>query len=231
MSAAGRCAARTPKGAASPPLTFDKAAAPGLGDAPREGTGPPLRPPGCCALPAATALRTGLDPGDHCGPSARRYGQVPACPAPWRGASGDPHAHGTYDGRKDTQLNWRSILARSGKITRIRYEEVSTLSGDCRLSIGLRRGYDFSLDGGRFSGGCRRGGGRGGCVTAQAQSARQFPSKHGRCDLSYLSSLRDSCHVTPGAQAMVTASLFMIMTGSGAVLTARLYRSRRGRML
>ena len=132
MSAAGRCAAQTPKGAASPPLTFDKAAAPGLGDAPHEGTGPPLRPPGCCASPAATAQRAGLDPGDHCGPSARRYGQAPACPAPWRGASGDPHAHGTYDGRKDTQLNWRSILARSGKITRIRYEEVSTLSGDCR---------------------------------------------------------------------------------------------------
>ena len=73
-----------------------------------------------------------LDPGDHCGPSGRKHGQAPACPAPWRGASGDPHAHGTDDGRQDTHLNWRSILVKSGEITRIRYEEVSTLPGDCR---------------------------------------------------------------------------------------------------
>ena len=137
MSAASRYAAQTRTEAASPPLTFDKsAAAPGLGDAPREGTGPPLQPPGCCASPAATALRAGLDPGDHCGPSGRKHGQAPACPAPWRGASGDQHAHGTDDGRQGTHLNWRSILAKSGKITRIRYEKVSTLPGDCRYAAG-----------------------------------------------------------------------------------------------
>jgi hypothetical protein len=122
VSAAGRCAAQTQKEAATPPLTFDQeAAAPGPGDAPREDTGPPLRPPGCCASPAATALRADLDPGDHCGPSGRRYGQAPACPSPQRGASGDSPAHGTNGGRQDTQLNWRSILERSSKITRIRY--------------------------------------------------------------------------------------------------------------
>jgi hypothetical protein len=39
-----------------------------------------------------------------------------ACPAPWRGASGDPDAHGTNGRRQDTPLDWRSILARSGKL-------------------------------------------------------------------------------------------------------------------
>jgi len=64
MSPAGRCAAQTRTKAASP-LTFDeKAAAPGLGDAPREGTGPPLRPQGCCASPAGDGpCGAGLDPG------------------------------------------------------------------------------------------------------------------------------------------------------------------------
>jgi hypothetical protein len=135
VNAAGSCAAQDWKEAASPPLTCgQEAATPGLGDAPREGTGPPLQP-GCCASPAATALRAGLDPGDHCGPSDRRYGQAPAGPAQRRGASGDPHAHGANDGRQVTYVNWRSILAKSGKITRTRYEEVSTLAGDCQRRI------------------------------------------------------------------------------------------------
>jgi hypothetical protein len=43
VTAAGRCAAQGKKEAASPPLTFgNEAAALGPGDAPREGTGPPL---------------------------------------------------------------------------------------------------------------------------------------------------------------------------------------------
>ena len=58
MSAAGRCAAQTRTEAASPPLTFNnKAAAPGLRDAPRKGTRPPLQRQGCCASPAATMPR------------------------------------------------------------------------------------------------------------------------------------------------------------------------------
>src|SRR5262249_6910879 len=45
--------------------------------------GPPLRPRGCCAPPAAAALRAGLDPGDRCGPSAAATtGQARACPRP-----------------------------------------------------------------------------------------------------------------------------------------------------
>jgi hypothetical protein len=43
--------------------------------------GPPLRPPGCCASPAATALRAGLDPGDLCGPwAAETKGQAQGLP-------------------------------------------------------------------------------------------------------------------------------------------------------
>ena len=51
--------------------------------APAKGTGPPLRPQGCCASPwRATALRAALDPGDHCGPSGqeKRAGHRPAPP-------------------------------------------------------------------------------------------------------------------------------------------------------
>ena len=59
------------------------------GDAPREGTGPPLRPQGCCA-PLRGGPAAGPDPGDLCGPSGRKYGQAPACPAPGRGAPDGP---------------------------------------------------------------------------------------------------------------------------------------------
>ena len=37
-------------------------------------------------IAAATALRAGPDPGDHCGPSGRKRGQAQACPALARGA-------------------------------------------------------------------------------------------------------------------------------------------------
>ena len=81
MTAAGRCAAPGQDGGGCAAALSRKAAALWPGDAPREGTGPPLRRQACCASPAATALRTGPDPGDHCGPSGRKYGQAPACPA------------------------------------------------------------------------------------------------------------------------------------------------------
>ena len=81
MTAAGRCAAPGRDGGGCAAALSRKAAALWPGDAPREGTGPPLRRQACCASPAATALRTGPDPGDHCGPSGRKHGQAPACPA------------------------------------------------------------------------------------------------------------------------------------------------------
>ena len=52
-----------------------------------QGTGPPLRPPGCCASRwRATALRAALDPGDHCGPWGQEERQAQACPRAARGA-------------------------------------------------------------------------------------------------------------------------------------------------
>jgi len=94
--------AMTKKAAAAPPAHPQEAAAPGPGDAPRKGTGPPLRPQGCCAslkrrLPVPQVRGAGLDPGDLCGPSGRKSGQAPACPARRRGASGEPGAHATDD--------------------------------------------------------------------------------------------------------------------------------------
>jgi hypothetical protein len=81
MSPAGRCAAQDKEKAASPP-TSGRLPRSRRGDAPREGTGPPLRPQGCCASPAGDGPRgAGLDPGDHCGPSGRKHGQALACPA------------------------------------------------------------------------------------------------------------------------------------------------------
>ena len=85
------------------------------------------------APPASRLLRTaarrpaaGPDPGDLCGPSGRKYGQAPACPAPGRGASGDHWSPRTSE-RQENEVNWRSIIRRECKITRIRYEEVSTV--------------------------------------------------------------------------------------------------------
>jgi hypothetical protein len=81
MSTAGGCAAQDNEKAASP-LTSSRLPRSRPGDAPREGTGPPLRPQGCCASPAGDGpCGAGLDPGDHCGPSGRKHGPALACPA------------------------------------------------------------------------------------------------------------------------------------------------------
>ena len=95
MTAAGRCAAQGKKEAASPPLTFDnEAAAPGPGDAPREGTGPPLSVKAGCDR-GTTANRQAawhmytrspaLSAEPPAAPEGSESGQAPACPA--RGAA------------------------------------------------------------------------------------------------------------------------------------------------
>ena len=67
---------------AASPLSAGRLPRSRRGDAPREGTGPPLRSQGCCASPAGDGPRgAGPDPGDHCGPSGRKHGQALACPA------------------------------------------------------------------------------------------------------------------------------------------------------
>ncbi len=127
MTAAGRCAAQgMKKEAASPPLTFDeKAAACQAGGRAARGYG--------AAPPASRLLRTaarrpaaGLDPGDLCGPSGRKYGQ--AQPAPPRGAARPvTTVTATCQRMPGNKVNWRSILRRGDEITRISYEEVSTV--------------------------------------------------------------------------------------------------------
>ena len=81
MTAAGRCAAQAMKEAAPPPLTFEeKAAAHQAGRRAARGYGAAPPASRLLRIASATALRAGLDPGDLCGPSARKYGQ--AQPAP-----------------------------------------------------------------------------------------------------------------------------------------------------
>ena len=91
MSAAGRCAAREENKKAASPLTYQWLPRSRRGDAPLEGTGPPLRPQGCCAPPAGGGpCGAGLDPGDRCGPSRQETRAGPGLPRPGRGASGEP---------------------------------------------------------------------------------------------------------------------------------------------
>src|SRR5207245_2529890 len=80
--------------------------------------------------PAARRPAAGPDPGDLGGPSGRKYGQAPACPAP--GAARPPVRARRTNGRQEPKVNWRSIVRRNGKITRIHYEEVSTVGGESR---------------------------------------------------------------------------------------------------
>ncbi len=135
MSAAGRCAAPDGKEAASPPLAFDKkAAALWPGDAPREGTGPPLRRQACCASPAATALRAGPDPGDHCGPSGRKYGQAPACPAQIAARPVTTGPRAPADARE------RSELAFDSQKKRRNYTNPLTVSVHASRGLPRRRG-------------------------------------------------------------------------------------------
>ena len=125
MIAAGRCAAQGTKEAASPPLTFDdNAAARQAGGRAARGYGAAPPASRLLRIAGATALRAGLDPGDLCVPSARKYGQAqPAPPGP--GASDGPLPRAQRN--VGYYVNWRSIVRRNGKITRIRYEEVSTV--------------------------------------------------------------------------------------------------------
>ena len=96
------------------------------------GAAPPASSPSVTAgqprtvtLPGTRTREDSLDPGDLCGPSGRKYGQAPACPRP-----GARRVRIPLPGHKRTPgngMNWRSIVRRSGEITRIGYEEVSTV--------------------------------------------------------------------------------------------------------
>ncbi len=79
-------------------------------------------------IAAATALRAGPDPGDHCGPSGRKRGQAQACPSQERGAPGG-HA----------RAGARSLSVRDRKV-KITTSEVSTIPGESRRAY-----YDRKL--------------------------------------------------------------------------------------
>ena len=89
MTAAGRCAAQTPKEAASPPLTPVMLPRSRPGDAPRKDTGPPLSVKAGCD-PRATADREAawrtytrspaLSAEPPAAPGGRKSGQAQACP-------------------------------------------------------------------------------------------------------------------------------------------------------
>ena len=94
MSTAGRCAAPDRKEAASPPLIPGKAAAPGAGDAPLKGTGPPLSVKAGCDRGTTANRETAwhmytrspaLSAEPPAAPEGSESGQAPACPT--RGAA------------------------------------------------------------------------------------------------------------------------------------------------
>ena len=118
------------------------AARPRPGNAPRKGyvAAPPASRLLRTALRAA-ALRAGLDPGDHCGPAGRKYGQAPACPArsTARPRAGDTHSlpdqgEALLLTRREVEGTDVRVARTEAKITRNRYEDLSTVSGEPRLA-------------------------------------------------------------------------------------------------
>ena len=114
VKAAGRCAAQTQKETASPPLTFTI----GL---PRPGRGTRRarvrgRPSGlqAAAHRCAAACGPAWTPETSAAPQAGNTGR-PSLPLPGgRGASGD-HRAPAYQRTPGNEVNWRSIVTRSGR--------------------------------------------------------------------------------------------------------------------
>ena len=92
MSAAGRCAARDKTKKAASPLTYEWLPRSRRGDAPREGTGPPLRPQGCCA-PLRGGLRPALTPETSAAPQPGNTGRPQPAPPP---GAARPAAHARH---------------------------------------------------------------------------------------------------------------------------------------
>jgi hypothetical protein len=102
------------------------AAAPGPGDAPREGTGPPLSVKAGCDRgttanrPAAWHRYTrslALSAEPPAAPEGSKGGQ--ARPAPTRGAARPVTTGPRAPANARNEVNWRSIVRKNGKITRI----------------------------------------------------------------------------------------------------------------
>jgi len=109
VTAAGRCAAQVMKEAAPPPLTFDeKAAARQAGGRAARGYGAAPPASRLLRIADATALRAGLDPGDLCGPSARKYGQAQPAPPNRAARPMGPYPRGTRNAQAQCELAFDS---------------------------------------------------------------------------------------------------------------------------
>ena len=75
--------------------------------------------------PAHVHAKTALTPETSATPQAGSTGQAPACPA--QGAARPEPLPGEHRRTPGNEVNWRSILRRNGEITRISYEEPSTV--------------------------------------------------------------------------------------------------------
>ena len=100
------------------------AAAPGPGDAPRKGTGPPLSVKAGCDRGTTTNRQAArhmdtpslaLSAEPPAAPQSQHERAGAACPHPGRGASGDHRAPRSSE-RQGNEVNWRSIVR---KITRM----------------------------------------------------------------------------------------------------------------
>jgi hypothetical protein len=96
----GRCRLTGPERGQGHNEAADAAAHPRTGAAQR--TGSPLRPPGCCAPPAATALRPALTPDVSAAPGRQEAkGQAKACPRP---------AHNTRSWRPPDMVTLEKVI-------------------------------------------------------------------------------------------------------------------------
>ncbi len=90
------------------------------------------REPSSC--PAHVHAKTALTPETSATPQAGSMGQAPACPA--QGGPGPEPLPGEHRRTPGNEVNWRSIIRRNGEITRISYEEPSTVGGEPRWMTG-----------------------------------------------------------------------------------------------
>jgi hypothetical protein len=213
VSTASRCAAQGKKKAASP-LTFRRLPRSRLGDAPREGPGPPLRPQGCSASPAATApAGPALTPETTTAPQAGDTGR-PSLPRP--GAARPVtrcSAHKRTPGTRDE-------LAFDSQKKDRNYK--NPLTGSVHASRGLPVGRLVR---------CRRPYRRRGCNWVTVQVLTRPVVSHGGAGSACRAAIWTSRRSTP-ASSMVVTYVWRSMCGCALVtwMPASAARCRRRRV-